>query len=48
LRFLNSMYPSGVVAMYSNPFSVRSVASLTLVAVLQWYSSFSKVSISCV
>lgn len=34
--------------MYSNPFSIRFVASLMLVAVLQWYSSFSSVSRSCV
>ena len=33
---------------YWNPFSISVVASLTLVAVLQWYSSFSKVSNSCV
>ena len=36
------MYPSGVVAVYSKPFSVRFVASFTLVAVLQWYSSFGR------
>ena len=34
--------------MYSNPFSIRLVASLMLVAVLQWYSSFSSVSSSWV
>ena len=34
--------------MYSKPFSIRLVASFTLVAVLQWYSSFSRVSISWV
>lgn len=34
--------------MYSKPFSISAVASLTLVAVLQWYSSFSRVSSSCV
>jgi len=47
LRFRNSIVSSFSV-MYSNPFSISSVASLMLVAVLQWYSSFSRVSISCV
>jgi len=47
LRFRNSIVPSNSV-MYSNPFSMSCVASLTLVAVLQWYSSSSSVCISCV
>ena len=47
LGFLNSFVPSMSVT-YWNPFSIRFVASLMLVAVLQWYSSFSSVSRSCV
>lgn len=47
MGFLNSIVPS-FSAMYSNPFSMRFVASLMLDAVLQWYSSFSRVSRSCV
>ena len=35
------MYPSGVVAVYSNPFSVSVCASLTFWAVLTVYSSSS-------
>ena len=34
--------------MYSKPFSISCVASLMLVAVLQWYSSSSSVSNSWV
>ena len=33
---------------YWNPFSMSCVASLILLAVLQWYSSFSRVSSSWV
>jgi len=33
---------------YSKPASMSSVDCLTLVAVLQWYSSFSNASSSCV
>jgi len=39
LRFRNSINSSGVVVTYWNPFSIRFVASLALVAVLQAYSS---------
>ena len=45
--FLNSLVPS-ISVMYSNPFSISCVASLMLLAVLQWYSSFSRVSSSWV
>jgi len=45
LRFLKSFVPS-ISVTYSNPFSMRLVASSTLVAVLQWYASFSRVSLS--
>ena len=48
LRLRNSIRLSGVVVTYSKPFSMRLVASLSLVAVLQWYSSLSSVSMSCV
>ena len=34
-------------AMYSKPFSISVCASLTLLAVLQWYSSSSRVFSSC-
>ena len=44
-RLRNSLSPSCSVT-YSNPASIRAVDSLTLVAVLQWYSSFSRVSSS--
>jgi len=47
LRFLNSFVPS-ISVMYSNPFSIRLVASWMVVAVLQWYSSFSRASRSWV
>ena len=47
LRFLNTFSPSCSV-MYSKPFSIRSFISFMLVAVLQWYSSFSSVSNSWV
>ena len=47
MRFRNSLIPS-ISVMYWNPFSIRLVASLMLVAVLQWYSSFSSVSSSWV
>lgn len=47
LRLRNSFVPS-ISVTYSNPFSIRLVASLTLVAVLHVYSSFSSVSSSCV
>ena len=47
LRFLNSINSFGVVAMYANPFSISSVASLALVAVLQVYSSLSFDVASC-
>ena len=40
LRLRNSLSPS-ISVMYSKPFSISCVASSTLVAVLQWYSSFS-------
>ena len=43
LCFLNSFSPS-ISVIYSNPFSISWVASFMLVAVLQWYSSFSRVS----
>jgi len=46
-RFLNSFNPS-ISVMYSNPFSISCVASLMLLAVLQWYSSFSRLSSSWV
>jgi hypothetical protein len=42
LRFLNSISASGVVVTYWNPFSIRFVASLVLVAALHLYSSFLK------
>ena len=48
MRFLNSISLSGVVVTYSKPVSIRFVASLVLVVALQWYSSFSSVSRSCV
>jgi len=38
LRFLNSMSPSGVVVMYSNPTSMSFVASLVSLAVLHVHS----------
>ena len=38
-RFRNSINSFGVVVTYWNPFSIRSVASLALVAVLHAYSS---------
>ena len=47
LRFRNSLI-SSISVMYSKPFSISCVASLMLVAVLQWYSSFSSVSNSWV
>ena len=47
LRLRNSFVPS-ISVTYSNPFSIRLVASLMLVAVLHVYSSFSSVSSSCV
>ena len=47
LRFLNTLSPSCSVT-YSKPFSIRSVVSLMLVAVLHVYSSFGNDSISCV
>jgi len=47
LRLRNSFVPS-ISVTYSNPFSIRLVASLTLVAALHVYSSFSSVSSSCV
>ena len=45
LRFLNSFVPS-ISVTYSNPFSINVVASVMLIAVLQWYSSFASVSMS--
>lgn len=39
LRFLNSMSESGVVRMYSNPFSISWVASLLSVVALHVHSS---------
>ena len=47
LRLRNSFNPS-ISVMYSNPFSMRLVASLMLDAVLQWYSSLGKLSKSWV
>ncbi len=38
LRFRYSLIPS-ISWMYSNPFSIRLVASVMSLAVLQWYSS---------
>lgn len=46
-RFRNSMSSSGVVAMYSNPFSTSCLASVAFVAVLHIHSS-SFMLISCV
>ena len=46
LRFLYSLMPS-MSCMYSNPFSISWVASLTLVAVLHVYWSSSSKWISC-
>ena len=40
LRFLYSIRLSGVVLTYSNPFSMRSCASLALVVALHVHSSF--------
>jgi len=48
LRFRNSISWFGVVAIYSNPFSMSSDACLSLFAVLQWYSSLGKLSKSWV
>ena len=45
--FLNSFVPS-ISVTYSKPFSISCVASFRFVAVLQWYSSFSRVSSSWV
>ena len=42
MRFLNSIRLSGVVATYSNPFSMRFVASLLLAVALHVYSSFGR------
>ena len=39
--FLNSFVPS-ISVTYWNPFSIRFVASFTLFAVLQWYSSLGR------
>ena len=47
LRFLNSFVPS-ISVMYSNPCSIRSVASCMVLAVLHVYSSSSVKLISCV
>ena len=47
MRLRKSLYPLRSVT-YSKPFSMRLVASLMLDAVLQWYSSFSRVSSSWV
>ncbi len=47
MRFLNSFVPS-ISVTYSKPFSISCVASCMLLAVLQWYSSFSRVSSSWV
>ena len=44
LRFLKSFVPS-ISVTYWNPFSISSVASLILVAVLQTYSSSSAIGI---
>lgn len=46
LRFRNSFIPS-ISVTYSNPFSIRLVASLMSLAVLQWYSSPSMFSNRC-
>ena len=47
LRLRNNFVPS-ISVTYSNPFSISCVASFMFVAVLQWYSSFSRVSSSWV
>jgi len=47
LRFRNSFSPS-ISVMYSNPFSISCVASLTLLAVLHVHSSSSLKAISWV
>ena len=39
LRFLNSINPSGVVMMYSNPFSISCVALLLSVVAVHVHSS---------
>ena len=41
-RFRNSINSFGVVVTYWNPFSIRFVASLALIAVLHVYSSVLK------
>jgi len=48
LRFRNSISASGVVVTYVNPCSIRSCASLALVAALHVYSSSSLKFTSCV
>ena len=47
-RFRNCISPFGVVITYSNPVSISSVASLSLVVALHVYSSSSLTFSSCV
>lgn len=46
-RFRNSISPSGVVAMYSNPFSIRVVASSVLLVALHVHSSVWLRNVAC-
>ena len=45
-RFRNSIRLSGVVAVYSNPFSISGCASLAVCAVLHIHSSFRLYSVA--